>query len=143
MSWWKGFPSWNLETRRPGTSADRLVDNLVLRSPLADVPVVGYENHAGRTYLGEGVQPFGEVISEAGHGNNEQDMADGVLYRNVVGTYSHGPVLSKNPEVADWLLQRALERRQQRAGVVAAQLAPLDDSEELQANAVMRERLGL
>ena len=70
-------------------------------------------------------------------------MADGVLYRNVVGTYSHGPVLSKNPEVADWLLQRALERRQQRAGVVAAQLAPLDDSEELQANAVMRERLGL
>ncbi len=139
----EGLSIVDLETRRPGTSADRLVDNLVLRSPLADVPVVGYENHAGRTYLGEGVQPFGEVISEAGHGNNEQDMADGVLYRNVVGTYSHGPVLSKNPEVADWLLQRALERRQQRAGVVAAQLAPLDDSEELQANAVMRERLGL
>ena len=139
----EGLSIVDLETRRPGTSADRLVDNLVLRSPLASDPVVGYENHAGRTYLGKDVRPFGAVISEAGHGNNEQDRADGVLYRNVVGTYSHGPLLSKNPEVADWLLQRALERRQQRAGVAAVPLAPLDDSEELQANAVMRERLGL
>lgn len=139
----EGLSIVDLETRRPGTSADRLVDNVVLRSPLAETPVVGYENHAGRTYLGQGVQPFGTVISEAGHGNNEQDRSDGVLYGNVVGTYSHGPLLSKNPEVADWLLQRALERRQQRTAVPAVPLAPLNDNEELQANAVMRQRLGL
>ena len=139
----EGLSIVDLETRRPGTSADRLVDNLVLQSPLAETPVVSYENHAGRTYLGPGVQPFGRVISETGSGNNEQDKADGVLYRNVVGTYSHGPLLSKNPEVADWLLARALERRQQRTGVPAPALSPLDDRQELQANAVMRERLGL
>ncbi|MCI8367347.1 MAG: hypothetical protein HFJ66_07080 [Eggerthellaceae bacterium] len=139
----EGLSIVDLETRRPGTSADRLVDNLVLQSPLAETPVVSYENHAGRTYLGPGVQPFGRVISETGSGNNEQDKADGVLYRNVVGTYSHGPLLSKNPEVADWLLARALERRQERTDTPAPALSPLDDSQELQANAVMRERLGL
>lgn len=53
----------DMETRRPGTSADRLIDNMVLESPLAAHPVVGYENHAGRTYLGEGVEGFGRVVS--------------------------------------------------------------------------------
>ena len=139
----EGLSIVDLETRRPGTSADRLVDNLVLESPLAQTPVVGYENHAGRTYLGEGVQPFGKVISQTGAGNNEQDQADGVRYRNVVGTYSHGPLLSKNPEVADWLLARALERSAQRAGTQPRPLAPLNDAEELQANQVMQTRLGL
>lgn len=137
----EGLSIIDLETRRPGTSADRLVDNLVLQSPLAETAVVGYENHAGRTYLGEGVQPFGRVVSATGSGNNEQDKADGVLYRHVVGTYSHGPLLSKNPEVADWLLARALERHQQRTGEAPQLLAPLDDAEELQANAVMQQRL--
>ena len=101
----------DMETRRPGTSADRLIDNMVLESPLAAHPVVGYENHAGRTYLGEGVEGFGRVVSSCGHGNNDDDRVEGARYKNVVGTYSHGPLLSKNPEVADWLLARALERR--------------------------------
>ena len=131
------------ETRRPGTSADRLTDNLALRSPLASHPVVGYENHAGRTYLGPGVEPLGAVASKTGHGNNEDDRADGVRFRNVVGTYSHGPLLSKNPEVADWLLARALERRARRAGVEPAPLVQLDDAVELAANAWMAEKLGV
>ena len=125
----------DMETRRPGTSADRLIDNMVLESPLAAHPVVGYENHAGRTYLGEGVEGFGRVVSSCGHGNNDDDRVEGARYKNVVGTYSHGPLLSKNPEVADWLLARALERRAERTGTPAADLAPLDDSAELAANA--------
>lgn len=131
----------NMETRRPGTSADRLIDNMVLESPLAAHPVVGYENHAGRTYLGEGVEGFGRVVSSCGHGNNDDDRVEGARYKNVVGTYSHGPLLSKNPEVADWLLARALERRAERTGTPAADLAPLDDSAELAANASMVKRL--
>lgn len=131
----------DMETRRPGTSADRLIDNMVLESPLAARPVVGYENHAGRTYLGEGVEGFGRVVSSCGHGNNDDDRVEGARYKNVVGTYSHGPLLSKNPEVADWLLARALERRTQRTGTLAADLAPLDDSAELAANASMVKRL--
>lgn len=131
----------DMETRRPGTSADRLIDNMVLESPLAAHPVVGYENHAGRTYLGEDVEGFGRVVSSCGHGNNDDDRAEGARYKNVVGTYSHGPLLSKNPEVADWLLARALERRTQRTGTPAADLAPLDDSDELAANVSMVKRL--
>ena len=131
----------DMETRRPGTSADRLIDNMVLESPLAAHPVVGYENHAGRTYLGESVEGFGRVVSSCGHGNNDDDRVEGARYKNVVGTYSHGPLLSKNPEVADWLLARALERRAERTGTPAADLAPLDDSAELAANASMVKRL--
>lgn len=131
----------DMETRRPGTSADRLIDNMVLESPLATHPVVGYENHAGRTYLGPGVEGFGRVVSPCGHGNNDDDRVEGARYKNVVGTYSHGPALSKNPEVADWMLARALERRAMRTGVAAPDLSPLDDAAELAANEVMVRRL--
>lgn len=136
-----GLALIDMETRRPGTSADRLIDNMVLESPLATHPVVGYENHAGRTYLGPGVEGFGRVVSSCGHGNNDDDGVEGARYKNVVGTYSHGPALSKNPEVADWLLARALERRAARTGTPAVSLMPLDDSAELAANEVMVKRL--
>ena len=114
---------------------------MVLESPLASHPVVGYENHAGRTYLGEGVEGFGRVVSSCGRGNNDDDRVEGARYKNVVGTYSHGPLLSKNPEVADWLLARALERRATRMGEAVPALAPLDDRAELAANEVMTKRL--
>ena len=132
-----------MTTGRPGTSADRLVGNVALRSPLASMPVIGYENHAGRTYLDDGVEAFGEVASSSGHGNNDEDKRDGVLYKNVVGTYLHGPLLAKNPQVADVLLQRALERRAARANAPLSRLAPLDDVEEAAANDYMAKRLSV
>ena len=105
-----------MTTGRPGTSGNRLVSNIALRSPLANEPVVGYENHAGRTYLDEGMEPFGTVVSNTGLGNNEETKQDGVRYKNVLGTYLHGPLLAKNPQIADWLLARALERNAKRTG---------------------------
>ena len=137
-----GLDIVGIETRRPGTSADRLIDNIVLSSPLATHPVVGYENHAGRTYLAEGVKPFGAVVSSVGHGNNDADKADGALYLKVLGTYLHGPLLSKNPEIADWLLAAACERHARRTGESAPALARLDDAEELAANAFMADKAG-
>ena len=137
-----GLDIVGIETRRPGTSADRLIDNIVLSSPLATHPVVGYENHAGRTYLAEGVKPFGAVVSSVGHGNNDADKADGALCRKVLGTYLHGPLLSKNPEIADWLLAAACERHARRTGESAPALARLDDAEELAANAFMADKVG-
>lgn len=128
--------------RAAGGSADRLIDNIVLRSPLATLPVVGYENHAGRTRLGTGVEAFGLVASSMGCGNNEADKADGVRYKNLVGTYLHGPLLAKNPEVADHLLARALERSAARSGIAAPTLAPLDDSVETGANETLCKRFG-
>ena len=137
-----GLDIVGIETRRPGTSADRLIDNIVLSSSLATHPVVGYENHAGRTYLAEGVKPFGAVVSSVGHGNNDADRADGALYLKVLGTYLHGPLLSKNPEIADWLLAAACERHARRTGESAPALARLDDAEELAANAFMADKAG-
>ncbi len=131
----EGLGILDIVTRRGGTR--RLIENIVLDSPLAQRPVVGYENHAGRTYLGAGVQPFGQVISKMGDGNNDEDHADGARYRNVIGTYLHGPLLGKNPEIADWLIARAVERM---AGALV-ELPALDDAVELAANKAMVDRL--
>ena len=114
--------------------APRLIGNIMVESPICADPIVGYENHGGRTHLGSGVKPLGRVL--AGHGNDGVMGEEGCLWQNVVGTYVHGPLLPKNPGVADWLLARALER----AGE-GAELEPLDDAAEHAANAVMCERL--
>ena len=112
----------------------RLIGNIVVESRISPQPIVGYENHGGRTHLGAGVETLGRVLY--GHGNDGQSGEEGCLYRNVVGTYVHGPLLPKNPGVADWLIARALERR-----YGTSDLAPLDDAAELAANETMRARL--
>lgn len=140
----KGLGLVDMTTERaPGGSGNRLIGNIALRSPLADQAVVGYENHAGRTHLGTGVEAFGDVASSTGHGNNDSDKRDGVRYKNVVGTYLHGPLLAKNPEVADDLLARALQRFASRTGQPAIELAPLDDAVEQDANDAMVKKLGV
>ena len=99
--------------------------------------LVGFENHSGRTYLGPAAAPLGTVV--VGHGNNGEDRTEGAVQGKVVGTYSHGSCLPKNPWLADRLLGWALERRH---GPVT--LGPLDDAEERgaseQAIAVARAR---
>lgn len=104
----------------------RLIDNIVLKSSLVDMPVVGFENHGGRTYL-NGNQPFGKVLY--GSGNDGKSGYEGVVYKNVIGTYLHGPLLPKNPQISDYLIGKALERKY---GPV--ELSPLDDSQEKEAN---------
>jgi CobQ-like glutamine amidotransferase family enzyme len=108
-------------------------------------PLVGFENHSGRTYVGPtqpdpsrrtspapadgaATVPLARVI--IGQGNNGEDRSEGARYRNAVGTYLHGPVLPKNPWLADWLLLAALRRR---AGPEAT-LAPLGDVREQAAH---------
>ena len=96
--------------------------------------VVGFENHSGRTVLGPGVSPLGTVL--AGFGNNGEDGTEGVRFRNVFGTYSHGPLLPKNPELCDTILATALERK-----YGAARLSPLPDRAEKQAHDELAKRL--
>jgi CobQ-like glutamine amidotransferase family enzyme len=114
--------------------APRLIGNVAVESRISPQPIVGYENHGGRTHLGEGVEPMGRVLF--GHGNDGVTGEEGCLYKNVVGTYVHGPLLPKNPGVADHLLSCALERR-----YGDGTLEPLDDEAELAANKVMVDRL--
>lgn len=107
------------------TGNPRLVGRLLVESELAHGPVVGFENHGGRTRLHGGV-PLGRVLQ--GHGNDESGVAgEGVVAGHVVGTYLHGPVLARNPALADRLLGWIGERRGWDA------LQPLDDRVELEA----------
>lgn len=111
----------------------RLIDNIVLESELFSMPVVGFENHAGRTNI-KNNKPFGKVIY--GSGNDGKSGYEGVIYKNVIGTYLHGPLLPKNPQVCDYMIQKALEKKYQKK----ITLKELDDQEEKEANAYIYNR---
>ncbi len=100
----KGIGVLDLETK---AGDSRLIGNIVIQTPFGQV--VGYENHSGRTTLGSGLTAFGTVSK--GAGNNGQDQTEGASYHNVIGTYLHGPILPKNPQLADAIVIRALERK--------------------------------
>ncbi len=114
-------------------SKKRLVQNIVLKSPFFCNPIVGFENHGGRTYIGK-YAPFGKVIS--GLGNTGKSGYEGVIYKNIIGTYLHGPLLPKNPEVCDYLLEKALVRKY--GGII--RLTALPDSLEHTANTYIVKR---
>ncbi len=126
-----------LETvREPGP---RLIGNVAIEVDLGPGPRVlaGFENHGGRTYLGEGAEPLGRVLE--GHGNNGRDGREGVRRANLIGTYLHGPLLPKNAWLADHLIALALERRYG----TRPELEPLDDAFEGAAEASARAAAGI
>jgi CobQ-like glutamine amidotransferase family enzyme len=120
----------DLDTRPGG---DRLIGECVVEPvPASDLPVLtGFENHGGRTTLGPGVAPLGRVT--VGHGNGVAGV-DGVLADRLLGTYLHGPVLPRNPALADHLLAAVVGRDA---------LTPLDDRlvERLRAERLHEARL--
>ena len=85
---------------------------------------MGFENHGGRTYLKDRNLSFASVIK--GHGNNSEDGTEGIYYKNSIGTYFHGPILSRNPHLADYLISKAL---------LVDKLEELDDTFITQAHA--------
>ena len=109
----------------------RLIGDLVIEAQLAGArhTVVGFENHAGRTRLGPGSSPLGRVRS--GHGNNGEDGFEGAVTNRAIGTYLHGPLLPKNPWLADVVISDALEY----ATGNRPTLEPLDDELEAKAHA--------
>ena len=114
--------------------APRLIGNVVLECAGMRSHVVGFENHGGRTDIGDHT-PLGRVIR--GYGNNGESGFEGVVYKNVIGTYLHGPVLPKNPELCDRLLLGALKHKYPDFDT----LQPLDDSLEIKANEYMVNRI--
>jgi len=93
---------------------ERLIGDMICRSEYLaerglDPMLVGFENHSGRTFLGDGVRPLAAVVK--GGGNNGQDGTEGAIYKNVYCAYAHGSFLPKNPAIADILILNALKRR--------------------------------
>lgn len=83
--------------------------------------LVGFENHGGRTVLGKNITPLGKVLK--GYGSNDSRHEEGAVYKNTIGTYFHGPILPKNPELADWLIRTALAKKYGKA----IELSVIDD----------------
>ncbi len=97
--------------------------------------LAGFENHAGHTILDPGAEPLGRVV--AGFGNDGRSGFEGCRVRRAVGTYLHGPLLPRNPWLADWLLGQALGHA---SGGEAVELEPLSDALEAEAHAVSASR---
>lgn len=112
---------------------DRLIGDIVIKSECGQM-YVGFENHLGKTDIGD-LKPFGRVLT--GFGNNGIDGLEGCRFKNTIGTYLHGPLLSKNPEVADELIKKALELKG-----YDTELEPLDDFLELAAKEGVIRKVG-
>lgn len=144
----EGLGLLDFVSKHPGIDARRCIGNVVFEISASRLAkelkamlgkpalIIGFENHGGRTYLGK-AEALGKVVS--GYGNNGEDGTEGAFYRNAIATYSHGPVLPKNPFLADWLIKTALEEKYQ----TPVSLEPLDDSLAMQAREAMFKRLGV
>ncbi len=149
----EGLHIFDVETRHPGKDKPRCIGNIVAELPRdffgVHLPgvhaatwkedlgktIVGFENHGGRTYLGKGVTALAKVL--VGFGNNGEDGSDGFRYKNSIGNYFHGPILPKNPHLADWLIKTALEVKYKEP----VELEPLDDELEWKAHDAMLRKL--
>jgi lipid II isoglutaminyl synthase (glutamine-hydrolysing) len=116
----------------------RMIGDVLLECELEPGRVrtlAGFENHAGRTMLEEGAEPLGRVV--AGFGNDGESGFEGCRVGRAIGTYLHGPLLPRNPWLADWLLTQALAHR---TGAEPEELTQLDDGLEAEAHAVSASR---
>ena len=102
----------------------RCIGNIVLNCNLngKETKVIGFENHGGQTF--DIKTPFGDVLY--GNGNKFGDDKEGFFLKNVIATYLHGPLLSKNPDVSDYIIKYCLDRKYNEDIV----LEPLDDTFE-------------
>lgn len=134
----EGLGIFDLYTINPGEESKRLIGNVI-----ADVSeelargntktIVGFENHGGRTYLGKNIAPLATV--SYGNGNNGEDKTEGAYYKNSLGSYFHGPILPKNPHLADYLIKAALGKKYKYSG----DLISLDDTLAINArNAIIK-----
>ena len=90
-------------------SGKRLTGNIVIKNNDNGEEYHGFENHQGRTFLGQGERALGTVIS--GNGNNGMDHSEGVIYKNVYGSYFHGPIFTRNGNLAKRVLATTLQRK--------------------------------
>ncbi|MBE7010633.1 MAG: glutamine amidotransferase [Ruminococcaceae bacterium] len=113
----------------------RVIGNVVIESSVTgeSMTIVGFENHSSMTHL-EDNTPLGRLL--CGHGNNDADDSCGIVYKNLIGTYLHGPLLPKNPKLTDYLITKALQKKYGEE----VTLAPFCDKAEETAHAYAVKR---
>lgn len=141
----KGLGIFDLYTKN--LEDTRLIGNLIAKSDNFGY-LIGFENHGGKTYLGKNIMPLARVIKGFGNNGNLPAMQDGkalqagdntegAIYKNSIGTYLHGPILPKNPKLADYLIQKALENKYQ----TKIELKKLDNLYEKEARLTIAKKL--
>lgn len=135
----KGLGIFDLYTESK-ENQPRLIGNIAIEPLIPDtryqIPVlIGFENHGGKTYLGKNIEALG--TARVGFGNNGEDKTEGAIYKESIGTYLHGPVLPKNPLLADSIIEKALERKYKKI----INLEKLDDFYEQKARVSIAKRL--
>lgn len=128
----EGLSILDITTERGET---RLIGNVIAKCDLFEQPIVGFENHGGRTIINHH-KPLAKIIK--GYGNTGETGYEGVHYKNVFATYIHGPLLPKNPQLCDAILTCALKRRDPDFKGLSA----LDDDLENMANQAIIKRFG-
>ncbi|WP_297079390.1 type 1 glutamine amidotransferase [uncultured Enterococcus sp.] len=88
---------------------NRFIGDVKIYNETFDETYYGFENHNGRTFLGKGEKALGKVLQ--GKGNNGEDQTEGVIYKNVFGSYFHGPLLARNPQLAERLIKTAFIKK--------------------------------
>lgn len=122
-----GLEAFDYYTEAIQDRSKRCIGDIVIQTELNGKPtkVIGYENHAGQTKNVE--TTFGKVLY--GQGNTFGAGEEGFMTKNVIATYIHGTLLSKNPDITDYIIQYALERKYEEP----VELEPLDDTFEEKA----------
>jgi CobQ-like glutamine amidotransferase family enzyme len=123
----EGLGIFDMVSKNPGLNKPRCIGNIIGKVNWESISgeksrqttIVGFENHGGRTYLGNNVKPFAYVLH--GFGNNGEDGTEGVVYKNAIGCYFHGPLLPKNPEIADYLIQKSIEVKYKKIITLASE----------------------
>ena len=110
----------------------RLIGNIILQSDVLNTTIVGFENHGGRTYINNHT-PLGKVVY--GYGNNDSKDFEGVVYKNVIATYLHGPLLPKNPHLTDYIIKCAAANKDKDFSIFE-----IDSELELKAHNYILER---
>ncbi|MBR5681710.1 MAG: glutamine amidotransferase [Ruminococcus sp.] len=131
----KGLGLFDYFTVAPSSRRKRCIGNIVIETSITGkkVKVVGFENHGGQT---QGVKaPFGRVLY--GNGNCSKSEAEGYCEKNVIATYLHGPCLSKNPEISDYMIEYCINRGETEHIALEA----LNDELEKECRQVMLDRL--
>ncbi len=129
-----GLGLFDYYTVAPDSRRMRCIGNIVIRTNIAEEPVnvVGFENHGGQTHNVK--TPLGEVL--CGSGNRSGGKTEGYFEKNVIATYLHGPMLSKNPEIADYMIKYCLKH-----SGAEEELTPINDALEKKCRSVMLKRL--
>ncbi len=128
----------DMYTENPGR--ERLIGNIAVDAQNLfgkKTILIGFENHGGRTILGKDIRPLGKVLK--GFGSNDSAREEGAIYKNSLGTYFHGPILPKNPMLADYLIKKALKIKYGED----LELEKLDDSLSENARKVIAKRLSI